>query len=153
MKFQGLFETHIHVADLERSAHFYENVLGLQLAYVEEKRRVRFYWIGGHNHTMLGVWEVEPSAIRRQHFAIRISRDDMKQAVQFLKERGLEVENFLNDGTERPLVFGWMPAVSIYFRDPDGHSLEFIATLPDKPRPDLGVVPWDEWEKLNGRTL
>jgi len=27
----GLFETHLRVANLERSMHFYEEVLGLQL--------------------------------------------------------------------------------------------------------------------------
>lgn len=149
-----LFETHIHVADLQRSAHFYEKIVGLELAHVEEGRRARFYWMGGHNQSMLGVWEVKPEQVRREHFAFRISREDMRQAaVTFLKERGLEVRNHLDDGTERPMVFAWMPAVSIYFRDPDGHSLEFIATLPDEAKPELGVVPWDEWEKMQGRNL
>lgn len=148
-----LFETHIHVADLERSAQFYEQVLGLQFAHYEEQRRARFYWMGGHNQSMLGVWEVKPEQVRREHFAFRISLEDMKQAVLYLKEKGLEVRNQLDDGTERPMVFCWMPAVSIYFRDPDGHSLEFIAPLPDPPKPKLGVILWDEWEELNGRKL
>jgi lactoylglutathione lyase len=60
---------------------------------------------------------------------------------------------FLQDGTERPFVFGWMPAVSIYFTDPDGHSLEFISMLPDEPNPELGVVEWGEWEAMHGRSL
>jgi len=38
-----------------------------------------------------------------------------------------------------------MPAASIYFNDPDGHLLEFIAILPGKARPQLGVVSLDEW--------
>ena len=46
------------------------------------------------------------------------------------------------------MVFGWMPALAIYFDDPDGHSLEFIAMLPDPPRPEVGVVSWDEWQGL-----
>lgn len=75
----------------------------------------------------------------------------MKQAVPFLKERGLAVRNFLNDGTERPFVFAWMPAVSICFADADGHPLEFIAMLPDEPQPELGVVPWEVWEMGHGR--
>ena len=56
--------------------------------------------------------------------------------------------NFFNDGTKMPVVFCWMPAVSIYFDDPDGHLLEFIAVLKGKGRPDLGVVTYDEWLKL-----
>jgi hypothetical protein len=38
-----------------------------------------------------------------------------------------------------------MPVVSIYFSDPDGHELELIAPLLDQPRPELGVVTWEEW--------
>jgi hypothetical protein len=41
-----------------------------------------------------------------------------------------------------------MPALAIYFRDPDGHLLEFLAMLPDEPRPEAGVVSWDEWQRL-----
>jgi lactoylglutathione lyase len=41
-------------------------------------------------------------------------------------------------------VLAWMPAASIYFLDPDGNLPEFIS-MPDAPRPDLGVVPWNDW--------
>jgi hypothetical protein len=51
-----------------------------------------------------------------------------------------------DDGIKRPMVFGWMPAIAIYFHDPDGHSLEFIAML---PQPALGVGTWDEWQRLH----
>ena len=30
----------------------------------------------------------------------------------------------------------WIPAASVYFKDPDGHSLEFIAMLPEPPQPE-----------------
>jgi hypothetical protein len=49
------------------------------------------------------------------------------------------------------MVFGWMPALAIYFRDPDGHALEFVAMLPDESRPEVNVVSWDEWQRLHGR--
>jgi catechol 2,3-dioxygenase-like lactoylglutathione lyase family enzyme len=148
----GLFETHIHVADLERSADFYENKLGLTLAY-EDNRRCHFYWLGGPQKAMLGLWEKEADQIIPQHYAFETSMDKMKGIVPWLKERGIQVRNFLNDGTEEPFVFGWMPAVSIYFSDPDGHSLEFISVLPDKPQPELGVVAWKQWELQHGRNL
>jgi NAD(P)H-dependent FMN reductase len=38
-----------------------------------------------------------------------------------------------------------MPAASIYFHDPDGHLLEYIAMLAEDARPDGGVVTWKEW--------
>jgi hypothetical protein len=47
------------------------------------------------------------------------------------------------------MIFGWMPAIAIYFQDPDGHSLEFIAMLPDDPNPEVGVVSWQAWQELN----
>jgi hypothetical protein len=43
-----------------------------------------------------------------------------------------------------------MPAASVYFDDPDGHSLEYISVLPDAPRPDLsGRVKLSEWRLMN----
>lgn len=45
----------------------------------------------------------------------------------------------------------FMPAVSIYFDDPDGHSVEFIAMLDDEPRPDLEIMSWKEWDRLHER--
>jgi len=41
-----------------------------------------------------------------------------------------------------------MPAVALYFRDPDGHSLELITMLPDAPQPQVGVVSVEAWEQL-----
>jgi hypothetical protein len=41
-----------------------------------------------------------------------------------------------------------MPAAAVYFRDPDGHLLEYIAMLPHEPRPDCGIVPWRTWELM-----
>jgi len=39
-----------------------------------------------------------------------------------------------------------MPAASVFFRDPDGNQLEYIAMLSDEPRPDGGVVLWRVWQ-------
>lgn len=134
---------------MERSAAFYEKVLGLELAHVEVSRRVRFYWIGIKGEAMLGVWEIPESKWKREHFAFRTSVDNMKRIEGYLQERGIEPRNFTNDKKEANLqVHSWMPAVSIYFSDPDGHSLEFISMLPDEPKPDLGVISWDEWEAM-----
>jgi len=148
---QGLFETHIKVANLEQSMDFYGELLGLPLATIDEKRRVAFYWLGGRGEAMLGVWEQTERPIQTQQFAFRCAIEDvLQQSVTYLQARNLPAYNFLKDGTERPMVFGWMPAVAIYFNDPDGHSLEFIAMLPDPPRPEVGVVSWEAWGSLLG---
>ncbi|MEO5593393.1 MAG: hypothetical protein ABIR15_04985 [Chitinophagaceae bacterium] len=40
-----------------------------------------------------------------------------------------------------------MPPISIYFNDPDNHSLEFIAMLPGKPQPSLGILTYEKWKQ------
>lgn len=150
----GLFETHINVTNLERSMDFYGRVLGLQLGHFEQKRRVVFYWLGGWGEAMLGVWEQPVVQVPRQHFAFRASvQDILHRAESYLHERHLTPHNFLDDGTERPMVFGWMPALAIYFDDPDGHSLEFIAMLPGAPNLELGVVSWEDWQNRSATSL
>jgi catechol 2,3-dioxygenase-like lactoylglutathione lyase family enzyme len=148
----GLFETHLAVADLERSCRFYGETLGLELGLRDHERRAAFYWIGKRGEAMLGLWETPADQIRPQHFAFRASVDDvLTRAVPYLHQRQLVAHNFLDDGTERPMVFGWMPALAVYFPDPDGHSLEFLAMLPDDPRPEVGIVSWDAWQRRYAR--
>jgi len=149
----GLFETHLNVADLERSIAFYRDVLGLELAHREPERRVAFLWMGGRGQSMLGLWEKPREQVVPQHFAFRASVDDvLGRSVAWLAERNLDCHNFLNDGSRRPMVFAWMPAIAIYFHDPDGHELELIAMLSGKPRPEAGVVSWEEWQRLASET-
>ena len=98
---------------------------------------------------MLGLWEKPKAETDKGHFAFRCdSHDILNNSIAFLKERNLKPYNFLNDGTERPMVFCWMPTIAIYFDDPDGNQLEFIAILEGKARPELGVISYEEWLKL-----
>ncbi len=143
---KGLYETHLYVADLERSMDFYGNILGLEQCYFEAGRRAAFFWIGEPRQSFLGLWEKPQSAIDKRHFAFQCEADFvLYDAIDFLKSHHLPFHNFLNDGIERPMVFPWIPAVSIYFEDPDGHSLEFIGLLKGSPRPDLGVRSYEDW--------
>ncbi|WP_427036919.1 hypothetical protein [Cytobacillus pseudoceanisediminis] len=41
-----------------------------------------------------------------------------------------------------------MPAASVYFYDPDGHSLEYIAVLEGEARPYLNPTYLSEWEGI-----
>jgi len=146
---KGLYETHLLVENLEKSIDFYANVLGLEMCYFEAERRIAFFWIGKPKEAMLGLWEKPKGEICKGHFAFRCDTDDvLNKSIDFLKERNLKPYNFLNDGTERPMVFCWMPAIAIYFNDPDGNQLEFIAILEGKARPELGVISYEEWLKL-----
>jgi len=52
----GLYETHLTVSDLDRSVTFYRDVVGLELAHTVPKRHAAFFWIGGRDRSMLGLW-------------------------------------------------------------------------------------------------
>lgn len=146
---KGLYETHLFVEHIERSVEFYGDVLGLKLGHFEEKRRAAFFWIGADKQSMLGLWEKPKDEIDIRHFAFECEPDwILNESVQFLKSRNLTSRNFLNDGTDRPMVFAWMPAIAIYFDDPDGHLLEFIGILEGKGKPENGIISYDRWLAL-----
>jgi len=142
----GLFETHLTVADLQRSMAFYDQTLGLELANVLWDRRVAFYWIGGHGNSMLGLWEVGTGPQRLSlHLAFRADLETVLDGPSRLRGANVVPLDFYGEPTDEPVVIAWMPSVSLFFRDPDGHSLELLAMLPDAPQPDLGIVTWDQW--------
>jgi lactoylglutathione lyase len=158
--FRGLFETHLHVADLDKAMRFYGEVLGLELGLKETERRAAFYWVGKDRNTMLGLWERPPWAagqggngmggnkILPQHLAFAVELEDLTATIDRAKQRGLELRDFFDCVTGEPSVFAWIPAASIYFNDPDGHLLEFIARLKGEPAPELGVISLTEWKQL-----
>ena len=46
-----------------------------------------------------------------------------------------------------------MPAASIFFRDPDGHLIEYLAILDEEPKPYLGIIPWNKWLASKERNI
>jgi lactoylglutathione lyase len=143
---QDLFEAHLTVTDLDRSVEFYRDVVGLQLAYVTAARQAAFFWIGPGGNAMLGLWSggVGPQRMT-MHIAFRVSPAEVIAAPAVLRSAGITPLDFEGQPTDEPVVIAWMPALSVFFRDHDGHLLEYIAMLPDTPRPDDGVVPWHAW--------
>lgn len=153
---RGLFETHLHILDLERSMRFYEDVLGLELGRHESARRAAFYWVGKDQSTMLGLWEAPPwiidgtNIVQTQHIAFAVALEEMDNVIQNTKEKKIELRNFFGEITDEPSVFGWMPAASIFFHDIDGHLLEFIARIDHEPAADIGIVSLSEWNERIG---
>jgi len=148
---KGLYETHLYVENLERSVEFYTNVLGLKQCRFNDERRLAFFWIGEDKQAMLGLWERPKEEIDLRHFAFECDPDwVINESVSFLKSHKLNYWNFLNEQNDIPMVFCWMPAVSIYFSDPDGHYLEFIGLLPGdvKSNNEKRVVSYEEWLSL-----
>lgn len=141
-----LFEAHLPVADLDRSIAFYRDRIGLRLAHVIRERGAAFFWIGSPGETMLGIWTAgsAPQKITL-HVAFAAGLEDVVEAPRTLRAAGIEPLDFYGQPTDEPDVLAWMPAASVYLHDPDGHLLEYIAMLPDAPRPSEGVVKWHEW--------
>ncbi len=146
MTLRALFETHIKVQNLQRSKTFYEQIVGLDLAFENAERQVAFFWIGGRGNSMIGLWAGDaPVQQTIHHMAFRADLSDVLEAPAKLKQAGIQALDFFNEPTIEPSVIGWMPAASIYFLDPDGHLLEYLAMLPGEPRPEAGVVPYSRW--------
>ena len=156
----GLFETHLTVSDLQRSIAFYRDIVGLQLALEVSERNAAFFWIGDHSspssrHSMLGLWSVGRAPLGLNlHVAFEVAAiNDLLEAPKRLKDQGIMPLSFFGKESLEPSVIGWMPAAAIYFRDPDGHLIEYLTMLDDKERrPDLGIVSWSEWITNNRQT-
>ena len=74
--------------------------------------------------------------------------DAVNEPIEEVIEDVIEEEVVIEDNfNETPMVFSWMPALAIYFDDPDGHCLEFISILEGQPKPELGIITFDEWER------
>lgn len=145
-----LYESHLTVSNLSRSIDFYRDVVGLELAHTVPERHAAFFWVGGRDQSMLGLWSVHSSPIRvRLHIAFQVELDEVVRSVGVLRSKGITPRDG-GGGPEidEPIVFPWMPAASVYFDDPDGHSLEYIAILADSPKPEMrGTIKLSEWQR------
>lgn len=151
-----LYETHIPVADTGISEVFYREIVGLPFAYRDPARDIAFLWVDQKRKGMLGLWGPttgfgrQRGVLTRCHFAFAVSFEQLVGAIAKLNERGIETRGFGGEPSREPSVIGWMPSAQIYFRDPDGHSLEFIALLPDAPNAAFNGS-CAEWKELSKR--
>lgn len=141
-----LFEAHLTVSDLDRSVAFYREVVGLPVALAIPERGATFHWVGGPGETMLGLWSLGTMPMGLSlHVAFEVTLEGVLEAPGRLRELGVVPLSFFGQETDEPSVLGWMPAAAVYFRDPDGHQLEYLTMLDEAPRPDAGIVPWSDW--------
>jgi lactoylglutathione lyase len=143
---RGLFETHLTVRDVPRSVAFYRDVVGLPVALDLPERNAAFLWVGERGRSMLGLWGIG-SAVNSMtlHIAFDMAIEDVLAAPEWLRAQGVTPLSFFGAETDEPDVLAWMPAAAVYFEDPDGHLLEYLAMLDAEPRPDAGVLPYSKW--------
>ncbi|OWA37702.1 extradiol dioxygenase [Saccharibacillus sp. O16] len=146
----GLYEAHLPVSDLDRSVDFYSK-LGLELAW--RKGSIVFFWIEKEK-SWLGLWEGEaykteyhPSL---RHLAFRVKYDDLKNSLTWLQDLGIEAVPFAEGDSVDPFVRPSQGNASVYFKDPDGNSLELMSfvEVPDPLRNIPNKLSFAEWERL-----
>jgi lactoylglutathione lyase len=147
---RGLFETHLTVADVPRSVAFYRDIVGLPVALELPERGAAFHWIGAPGQAMLGLWTLGSAPLGMQlHVAFDVALADVLAAPETLREHGVQPLSFFGEPADEPSFIGWMPAAAVYFRDPDGHLLEYLAMLDEPARPDAGIVAWSRRAALD----
>ena len=125
----GILETSLYVSDVERSTQFYQQLFGFEVILAEE--RLHALSVAGRDVLLLfkrGA-STQPSQYPggivpphdgqgTQHLAFAIPLADLDEWRKRLRELNIPLESEVHP--ERG-------GTSLYFRDPDGHSLE-VAT-------------------------
>lgn len=130
-RIKGLGEVSIQVKDLEDMSRFYEEVVGLEVLRREE--RFVFFKVaegyGGHTQNLAlfdvnggsssegksAVLSAEQSTLH--HIAFNVALEDYEPEKRRLEGLGLRVNATVHE---------WLHVRSLYFRDPEGNSLELV---------------------------
>jgi len=112
------------------SSHFYNKnrtLIGKPEAIVARDGSL---WIGDSRRSMLGLWSLDTAPLGLTlHVALEVTMNDLLDAPIRLKAQGIMPISFFGIETMEPSVIGWMPAAALYFRDPDGHLIEYLTML------------------------
>ncbi len=124
----GLAEIVLIVKDVQASARFYREVVGLT-PESEPDDTWAWFWAGPvgqaqrvavHKGSLLFEGQSPLPAGERWgqvHYAFTVPREKLEMAVAHVRRQGVEVYG--------PVSFEWMEALAYYFYDPDGNLLEF----------------------------
>jgi catechol 2,3-dioxygenase-like lactoylglutathione lyase family enzyme len=122
-KTEGVLETSLYVADVIRSAQFYEKIFGFRVisdfggrgcAMQAGDRQVLLLFLKGGSRTMVSPHDGDGEL----HVAFAIPAAELERWESWLAANGIAVEE------KRTWDLG---GVSLYFRDPDRHLVEVAA--------------------------
>lgn len=152
---KGLYEAHLPVSNLKNSIEFYRK-LGLKLAWRDED--TAFFWIE-KGKSWLGLWEGNEYETRYhpslRHIAFRVSYEDLKESLKWLDFIQVEAVPFGNRESTEPFIRPHQGNASVYFKDPDGNSLELICHIevPNELKHSTDKLSFVDWEKLVNNTF
>jgi len=120
---KGLGEVSIQVRDLDAMQKFYEEVVGLEVLRRDES--FVFFKIaegyGGHSQN-LALFEasntLNPQESTLHHIALNVALEDFETEKMRLEGLGLKIHATVHE---------WLHVRSLYFYDPEGNHLEFVA--------------------------
>ena len=149
---RGFYEVFIPVTNIDQSIEFY-NKLGFRVGWRDHSLSALLLYDDGGTRSMLGLTHVDIVS-RSHHLSFRVLHRDVDRMVPYLHEKGIATthpsKSPIQGPMKEPVVHGWMPAASVFFKDPDAHLLELIADLPDPPRPDVFYCPLSDWRQRFG---
>lgn len=112
-----------------------------------------FFWIE-KGRSWLGLWETDkvktPYHPSLRHISFQIDKDNMQNIKEWLEERDIEIStNFGFPSKKQPLVLPNNPQAhaAIYFKDPDGNSIELIALLRLDFEEEFKMMTLEEWNQ------
>jgi catechol 2,3-dioxygenase-like lactoylglutathione lyase family enzyme len=140
----GVYEVAVPVKDLPVAEAFYTGVLGLEVGLRDEERDRVFLGTDGPGPPAMVVLQRTVDSFAPYHFAFRVDRArDLETAKRALEEAGVVVRG--------PVHHEWMGADSIYFEDPDGHSLECVFVPKANPDRRFAVATYNAIWDLIGK--
>jgi catechol 2,3-dioxygenase-like lactoylglutathione lyase family enzyme len=147
---KGIYEAHLPVENLDKSIKFYRN-LELKLAWRSSK--TAFFWID-EGESWVGLWEGKeyktPYHPSLRHLAFTISYEDMKNSLEWLKNKGISAVPFGSRTSVEPFVRPYQGNASVYFKDLDGNSLELMCyvEVPEHLKENNEKLSLEGWEEL-----
>jgi len=120
---KGIGEVSIRVTDLDAMHKFYEEVIGLEV--IRQEDEYVFFKVaegyGGHTQN-LALFEasntLNPQESTLHHIALNVALEDFESEKMRLEGLGLKVDATVHE---------WLHVRSMYFYDPEGNHLEFVA--------------------------
>lgn len=130
----GLSEVFLPIDDVKTSVAFYTEVVGLVLEL--ESADGAFLWSGSAHQSQRVIMATRQRLAQGNaagdvgknvewhhvHYALQVSRKKLEEAVGHVRGCGVEVSG--------PVRFEAMNAISYFFRDPNGHLVEFWSPDP-----------------------